>query len=452
MLTFGVDDLRFTTTYWYGDVDLPKLEERFGHEFLEKVYFHISAFEANKLCSLRPRSFDLGPFTRFHTPRFEATWRTVQKKVWAQWRYEHDDPDYAGPELVSDPVGTEGGALEAPAGETQALSFCGGGKDSLVAMKLLERCEVSFDAFSYSSSIYGRAEPQHELIDQLLDCSAARHRRRLWIYDDFMDSPVARLHPELGVRYVLAGETPSSVFGAVPLALEHGYRQLVLAHERSADFGNLTWDQTGEEINHQWGKSLEAERLLADYLRRELVSNVDYFSLLKPIYDVLIFQLLARDVDSVRYAHSCNESKPWCRRCAKCVYVWLNYMAYLPTEEIDAIFGENLFDVPANMLFFRQMLGLEEHTPFECIGTVDEVRLAFELCRRKGLTGQAMDLFRRDVGAFEVEPVLDRFLAVDAGNSAIPPELFGRIREDFVKTADEARRRLSGEVGSESAA
>lgn len=29
-MTFGLDDLRFQATYWYGDVDLPALERVYG--------------------------------------------------------------------------------------------------------------------------------------------------------------------------------------------------------------------------------------------------------------------------------------------------------------------------------------------------------------------------------------------------------------------------------------
>ena len=61
------------------------------------------------------------------------------------------------------------------------------------------------------------------------------------------------------------------------------------------------------------------------------------------------------------------------------------------------MFGENLFDVPENQVSYRQLLGLEEHTPFECVGQVEESRLAFALCSRKGLDGQAMEAFRKEV-------------------------------------------------------
>ena len=452
-VAFAVEDprsgeLRFANTFWYDGVDLPELEERFGREALERIYFHVAAFEANKLCSLRPERLDLGPFARFHTRAFEDLWRTVLGHVWAQWRYQHDDPDYAGPELTSSPADGEG-PLEFEPGETEALWFCGGGKDSLVAGKLLEDAAIPYDSFSYSSSVYGPAELQHRLVDRVLDRRRPRHRRRLWIQDDFMDSPVTRLHPELGVRHLLAGETPSSVFAALPLVLCFGYRHLIVAHERSADFGNLVWERTGEEINHQWGKSLAAERLLSRYVAGELVLSVRYWSLLKPIWDVLIFQLLAGDTSSVPYAHSCNVEKPWCRRCPKCAYVWLGYMAYLPEDVVAPIFGENLFDAPENLPHYRGMLGLGAHTPFECIGTVDEARLAFEICRRKGVGGQAMEVFVREVPAVDVEASLERFLAVDAGSSAIPEAIFARLRPLFEGAAEAARSRLLPRVGRE---
>lgn len=104
-------------------------------------------------------------------------------------------------------------------------------------------------------------ETQFALIDRLVDATAADRRHRISMSDTAMEPGVALSYS--GVRYVLAPETPASLFAALPVALAHGYPTLVLAHERSANAGNLIWPATGEEVNHQWGKSLEAERLLA---------------------------------------------------------------------------------------------------------------------------------------------------------------------------------------------
>ena len=249
-----------------------------------------------------------------------------------------------------------------------------------------------------------------------------------------------RLHPELGARHLLAGETPSSVFAALPLVLALGYRHLIVAHERSADVGNLAWERTGEDVNHQWGKSFAAERLLDGYLRRHLLADVSYFSLLKPLWDVTIFNLLRAEGAAVRSTHSCSIAKPWCERCPKCAYVGLGFHAYLDDAVVDGLFTANLFDRPQNLEHYRGLLGLGRHKPFECVGEIAESRLAFELCRRRGLGGRALDLWESCRGGFDPGPVLDRCLRVDEARSGLPEEVARNTSEKYL----EAYRVLSG--------
>jgi hypothetical protein len=440
-LHFSLDGMQFQTAYWYGDVDLPALEERYGREYLEKVYFHIMAFEANKLFSLSPTLFDFGDYARFLTPAFQTLWQTILHRVWAQWRFENGRPDHPAPGFAGHPSTAAVGPVAVAPGPVDHLYFVGGGKDSLLGMKLLDEAGISYGSLAYSNSIYGAAAPQHRLIDQVLDHGHPERRHRQWIQDSFLDAPILDLHPEYPTRQITAAETPSSVFGALPIALQHGYRHLVVAHERSANRGNLVWDATGEDVNHQWGKSLAAERLIGDYIARELVENLGYYSVLGPIYDVVIFNLLRRYADGVPAAHSCNVRKPWCMRCAKCAYVWLNYMAWLPVDLVNRIFDHtNLFDLEENQVHYEQLLGLTEHIPFECIGQVPESRLAFELCRRKGLTGRAMDLYRSRFPALDVEPILAQFLDVVPDQANLPPAVASALLPLMVAGAEEARR------------
>lgn len=441
-MTYGIDGYRFETAYWYAGVDLLALERRYGRAYMDTLYFHMLAFEANKLVSLRPETVDLGDFARFHTPAFEALWQKIVNKVWAQWRYEHGLPHYPGPQFVSTAQPAERTPVTMDHGPIKVLAFCGGGKDSLAAMKLLERAGIPFSSYAYAHSIYGPAKPQHHLIDRLLDHGVPSSRHRHWVYDSFVDAPLANLRAEYGVRSVLAAETPSSLFGVLPVVLQHGYRYITLAHERSANAGNLIWEETGEDVNHQWGKSLEAERLLNAYLQRELIGNVTYFSLLQPLYDVAIYNLLTDHLDAVPATHSCNVRKPWCCRCPKCAYVWINYMAYLPVDLVDAMFGVNLLDLDENQEHYRQMLGLAEHTPFECIGQIPETRLAFELCRRKGLTGRAMDLFVEDVPPVDVASILDTYLRVHDDEADLPESMAARVVPLMKGRAAVTRRRL----------
>ena len=441
-LHYGIDDLAFTTTYWYGpEVDFYSLRARIGPDALERLLFHMLAFEANKLLSLAPRSLDPGPYARWVTPAFVSLWQTIGHKVWAQWRYQHNWPDYTGPELSASTADGPPATVLEP-GPVEVLAFCGGGKDSLVALKLLERAGIPFSSLAYAHSIYGLATPQHALIDSLLDHCAPVTRHRQWVSDTFLDAPVTTLYPEYQVRHLLAAETPSSIFASLPIVLSQGYRYIALAHERSADTGNLIWDVTGEDVNHQWGKSLEAELLINGYLQEHLLSGFRYFSLLKPLFDVVIFSLLAQDLDAVAATHSCNLAKPWCRRCPKCAYVWLNYMAYLPTERVEAFFAENLLDLPENQLAFRQMIGLEAHTPFECIGQIPEARLAFELLRRKGQTGQAMAAYLELPPEPDWSAMLDHYTQVLSNDVALPDALADRLLPLMQAAAAEARTQL----------
>ncbi len=441
-LRFRVDDLCFASTYWYESVDLPALEERYGQEALHRIYFHVAAFEGAKLLSLDVRELDFGPLARFCTPAFERLFRAVFRGVWGQWRFENDLPDDRGPAFVHAPSG--GDAPDPPrigarGDAAEVLLFCGGGKDSLVAMKLLEGAGVRYASLAYAHSIYGAGAPQHSIIDALLDHGAPVVRHRQWILEDFLDAPAPALHAEYGVRSVAAAETPCSLFGALPVVLAHGYRAVALAHERSADAGNLVWPRTGEVVNHQWAKSREAEVLLGDYLRREVVGGVAYFSVLSPVHDLVIFQLLAGDLSAVAATHSCNVRKPWCRRCPKCAYVWLGYRAFLPRPLVDGIFGADLVELPENLPWFRQMLGLEAHKPFECIGEVDEARLLFAVCVRRGLDGPTARALHAELEPLDLDAVLDRYLPVDAPGPAFPPAIAAGVLPRMREAARAAR-------------
>ena len=421
-IRFDLDGRSFRKRYRWAEVDLPGLERRHGGDLIERICFHIAAFEAIPMASLRPRRLDFGPWRRFATGELERLWRRVLRGVGAQWRWENGLADDPGPEWI----GGAGATTAAPAtiepGPVASLCFNGGGKDSLVAMRLLERAGLPYATLAYSHSTYGGERRQHELIGGVESHCRPELGHRQWVEDELWDDPPATAR-EYGVSGLIVCETPISVFAALPLALARGYRHLVLANERSADEGSFTWPETGEEVNHQWGKSLEAERLLDGYLRRHLVAGVSYFSLLKPIWDVVIFNLLREEGRAVRDTHSCSVAKPWCERCPKCAYVGLGFHAYLDRRVVDGLFATDLLDSEANLDHYRGLLGLGRPKPFECVGEIGESRLALELCRRRGFRGRAIDLWRRAGPELDPPATLERYLRVDGGHSGLPEEI-----------------------------
>ena len=424
VLRYGVDDLRFSTTYWYDDVDFVELEARYGDEAMRKAYFHVLAFEANKAGSLAPTEIDAGSCADLVTDSFWALWETLFHNVWGVWRLENDLPHYRLPR-PSTSVGAvaTATAIEVDEGSTKLLLLCGGGKDSLVAMRLLERAGIDYDAFVYSHSTYGRGDAQHALVDRLLARCRPRRVHRAWVLDDAVDAPISATYPQLGIRRIVAAETVSSYWTALPVALQHGFVEVALGITRSTDERNLVWDRTGEAINYLWGMSAAAEQLLHAYVRSELVANLTMFHVLRPVHDVNVFALLRDDLDAVAATHSCAQHKPWCGRCAKCLYVWMNYSAWLPAETVSATVDGNLFDVAENRTILRKMLGLESYKPTDCVGTVSEARLAFAMCRARGLRGVIAD----DIDALdflaEAESTLDRYTTVAAPGPSFPPRL-----------------------------
>ena len=99
----------------------------------------------------------------------------------------------------------------------------------------------------------------------------------------------------------------------------------------------------------------------------------------------------------------------------------------MPQHVIDPMFNnENLLDVEENQLHFMQMLGLGEQKPFEYIGEISKVQLAFGMCCRKGLCGRAMEVFEREFG-LALDPILKEYAVVDKENHSIPEDIAERI-------------------------
>ena len=442
VLNYRVDEIMFSTVYWYDTVNFYELEERFGPDFMRRIYFHLLAFEANKAASLKPAVLDLGPYADLYSEPFMALWQTIFHKVWGVWRHHNDIVDYVGPTVPESQRPTQARPaqpvrLDAP---EKLLKLCGGGKDSLVSAKLLERAGIRYDAMIYSHDIYGPAQRQHDLIDGMLRHTAARARHRAWVYDTGLDSPAARVYPEYGVKNILAAETVSSYWTALPIALQHNYTRVALGVTKSTDEHNLVWDKTGEEINYLWGMSTEAERLLHDYIRAELVADARFFHLLRPIYDVVVFNLLAKDSAAVPSTHSCAQQKPWCCRCPKCIYVWMHLVAYLDEGVVDQMFDKNLFDMPENRLFIRKMMGLEGYKPSDCMGTVSETQVAYLLCRARGKTGRAVADIDPAGIAVDVDAFLAKYAGVDPIYGAIPADLYAQLKPQLLAGAEQARR------------
>src|SRR6185312_2100491 len=75
-------------------------------------------------------------------------------------------------------------------------------------------------------------------------------------------------------------------------AILYGYDSITFANERSASAATLEYD--GQQVNHQWSKSLAFETLLGDWLHTHVAADLDYCSLLRPYSELAITRAFAK--------------------------------------------------------------------------------------------------------------------------------------------------------------
>lgn len=430
-IIYGADNFKFATKVFYHDISFSALQEKYSQQLIERIAAYIALFEGMKLCSLFPKYYDISKIASHLEKPVLDLFVKIYQGVFGQHWYENNVTDYQQPEIIySADLGKSN--PEQIFGDNQTiLTGCGGGKDSIVAMKMLQEADLPFASMQYSHSVYGKADLQHKLIAQVLENVQPVKKHKISIFDDFIDFPFLQLYfPENSG--ITAPETPVSVFESLFLMLAGGYNYLCLAHEKSANTGNLFWSEIGREVNHQWGKSLEAEQILDRFIRENLLSNFKYFSILQPIYDFRIFQNLSKYPEVISQIHSCNIQKPWCKKCPKCAYVWLGLMAFCQPDRVDAVFQTNLFDDEDLLPTFREMLGLSVHTPFECIGEIDESRLFMKRCLEKGLSGKVLEMFRQEIlsdSSIDWQNIEQKYNFVYLKEHAIPDALFAKLKD-----------------------
>ena len=293
-----------------------------------------------------------------------------------EFAYVNDLPGALTPEIVADiRHGYDGRGPLRDADVVSALVPVGGGKDSIDAIETLRGSVEALTLFSVNDYAPINATALKSALPLV------RARRAL--------DP--RLF-ELNDQGALNGHVPVTAVNsviAVLAALRVGADAVVFSNERSASSGNLTWH--GHDINHQWSKSLEFERLLRSALQ-DAGCEVDYFSLLRPLSELAIVRRFAGLVDYHRVFTSCNRAfrlqrRPgqpdeWCGDCDKCRFVYLMLAAFLEPDALVRIFGHDLFGDPAQAEGFGELLGLTKHKPFECVGEEDECRVAWALVRK----------------------------------------------------------------------
>ena len=259
----------------------------------------------------------------------------------------------------------------------------GGGKDSAVVAELVKKSGREFGlitlrSFPAVSSFAREIGTDHLVIERQLAPEFFRMQK----------TPVGAQN-----SVPLQGHVPFTAitsFVSAVAAVLYGYGDIAFSSERTASETDLEY--LGLPVNHQWSKSLEAEQLFSSYISGFISPNMHYFSLLRPFSELKVAQLFSQHKQYFSHFASCNSNflfghetkKPnWCCACAKCLFVFVMLAPWLSTGELEKIFGKNLLEDEGQLPELKNLLGVGEGKPFECVGPPEEVSAALYLASQK---------------------------------------------------------------------
>lgn len=181
---------------------------------------------------------------------------------------------------------------------------------------------------------------------------------------------------QLNAEGYLNGHTPFSAllaFISVLVAFGSRSKYIALSNENSANESTVP----GTNINHQYSKSIEFESDFRNYVAENLNEEVQYFSFLRPLSELQIAKLFSQYEAYHSVFRSCNvgsKTDSWCGHCPKCLFTWIILSPFLSRKKLTAIFGKDLMADTSLRPIFEELNGTAPVKPFECVGTVEEVR------------------------------------------------------------------------------
>lgn len=255
----------------------------------------------------------------------------------------------------------------------------GGGKDSVVTLEVLRDSAVDNVPFVMS--------PPQAAYDCIEVAGYKGYLEAKRVFDKRMI--------EMNGQGYLNGHVPFSAilaFIATLGAAFLGKRYIPLSNEKSANEPSVI----GTTFNHQYSKSFEFEEDFSRYNHRHLSEAIDYFSLLRPLYEIEIGEMFSHYEAYHQVYRSCNRGKKtneWCGECPKCLFVQTILTPYIEKKALIDQYGKDLLDDIKLKPIFDELIGMAETKPFECVGTIWEVRRALNMAIKQEKTGALLDYY-----------------------------------------------------------
>ena len=305
----------------------------------------------------------------------------------------------------------------------RALVAMGGGKDSLVGLRLLQDAGVEVlpacigDSPLIAETVRVAKLPLIRIERTLAPELAAINRMGAW-----------------------NGHVPVTAINSAILlcaAVLYGFRHIVFSNERSADEATLTLSD-GTAVNHQYSKSSGFEKAFRDVISAHVSPDIEYFSILRPFSELDIVRRFSLMTEFHAVYSSCNRNfhidgsrieGRWCRDCPKCRFAALALALFLPPAQVTAILGGDLLNCADQADGFRALCGIGRDKPFECVGEAGESRSALATLARD-------DQWRRHWVVRTIMPELEAVVVPDldellrpATRHFIPQAILALLRE-----------------------
>ena len=367
-------DISFCPKLKIKNVSQSKLK-KIEKETLENLVFHLGLMEVPSYWKLT-----CSPIIEIQAGFLNSEqikcWKDLIIKGMGQYFFENKI-DFRKPNFLKIISSTHRGFKKFKGGldRNKFLVPMGEGKDSIVTLELLKKSGVNLNCFVNNSN---------KIHFKILKKASIK---KPIIVEREIDPKLL----ELNRKDFLNGHTPITAlisFLAVFCAVLFRYDNVVFSNERSSNEGNVKY--LGKIINHQYSKSFEFEKKFRAYIKKYLAPNLNYFSFLRPLYEIQIAKIFANLPQYFPLFLSCNQAKKtysgirkpsfkWCCNCPKCLFVFTILYPFLEEKQIIKIFRQNLFNKKELLLIILQLIGGKDFKPFECVGTKKENLVAFYL-------------------------------------------------------------------------
>ncbi|MFA8449325.1 MAG: hypothetical protein ACEPOW_01385 [Bacteroidales bacterium] len=250
--------------------------------------------------------------------------------------------------------------------EDKTIVPIGGGKDSIASLKMLQNAgkKVTPMILNPRGASLSTIEQAGFTEDHIIDFYRTIHPRLL----------------EFNGNGFLNGHTPFSAllaFMTLFAGALTGTKNIALSNENSANESTVK----NSHVNHQYSKSWEFEYDFRQYASKYISPDFNYFSFLRPLNELQIASIFSKQKDFYKIFKSCNEGSKqdiWCSNCSKCLFTFIMMAPFIPQDELIEIFNKNLLNDPNLLKDFKKLTGQGNVKPFECVGTVEEVKASLD--------------------------------------------------------------------------